>query len=263
LYSRIILWNRLFTFLVVVGLMAAIRSLYDRLERSRENLRAMSRHLVSLQEIERRRLASELHDCAGQQLAGLGINLDIVRSELHGAGVADSVRTRLTYCKSCIDDMVDWMRGALDELRPSLLDSLGLVPALQKFARDLPRRTALQANVEVSGAPRPLPHDLELALFRVVQESLMNASRHSGADRAEVLLDYSAERLVVTVTDHGRGFDAEAEPRTGRRGFGLLIMNERATAAGASLRIDSAPGHGTHVTVAASIPRELPAARAA
>ena len=250
-YSHIILWNRLFTFLVVVALMAAVRSLYDGLQRNGENLRAMSRHLVEMQEAERRRLSRELHDCAGQPLAGLAISLDIVRGELP-AGASDALRTRLSYCKACADDMMDWMRGALDELRPTMLDSLGLAPALRKLARELPHPAPFEATVKVAGEPWPLEHDVALALFRIVQESLVNASRHSGVPSVLVSLDYREASLTVVVEDLGRGFDPDRDRRAKPRGFGLLVMHERATAVGARLAVESAPGAGTRIVVEAA-----------
>jgi signal transduction histidine kinase len=242
------IFNRLFTFLVVVGLVAALRTLYDRLQRNTERLRAMSHHLVRMQEIERQKLARELHDSAGQQLAGVGISLDIVKSELPPA-VPEAVVTRLAYCKACVDDMVDWTRGTLDELRPTMLDSLGLVPAMQKLARDLPRLAGLEVSVTAQGDRYAMGHEEELAVFRIVQECLLNVSRHSGAPRASVFMDYRSGSLVVTVEDRGRGFEPGEDRRSTPRSFGLLIMHERATAIGARLDIDSSPGAGTRVTL--------------
>ena len=254
-YSSVILWNRLFTFLVVVALVAALRGLYERLQRSTANLRAMSQHLVRMQEVERHRLSNELHDCAGQPLAGLGISLDIACAELP-ASAPEALRTRLAYCKTCVDDMVDWMRGALEELRPTMLDSLGLAPALQKLARDLPRLAMLPATVAIEGNVRPIGRDLELAMFRIAQESLLNAGRHSGAREARVTLQYGRVSIRLTVEDRGRGFDPLEDRRAQPRGFGLLVMQERATAAGAVLVVESTPGKGTRVTAEAAIEDE-------
>src|SRR5207253_3566372 len=170
-------------------------------------------------EAERRRLSRELHDCAGQQLAGLGINLDIIKSELPAAS-SEAVRTRIEYCKTCVQDMVDWMRGALDDLRPTLLDSVGLVPALQKFALDLPRLAGVEAMIEVKGDPAPAGHDADLAIFRIVQESLINVSRHSKVPNAVVTMDYRTASVRVTIEDLGRGFDPQQDRRARPRGFG-------------------------------------------
>ena len=214
----------------------------------------------SMHEAERARLARGLHDSGGQPLAGLGISLDIASSELPAHAPA-ALRRRLAYCKSCVDEMVEWTRSALEDLRPTVLDELGLVPALHKLVREMPLMASFSTELRIEGEPRPLDRELELAVFRILQEALLNAGKHSGARSAEVRLAYATDHLRAQVMDRGQGFmprnplqNARAEPRAG--GFGLLIMEERAIAIGALLHVDSAPGRGTTVTLEVELPAE-------
>ena len=133
------------------------------------------------------------------------------------------------------------------ELRPTMLDDLGLVAALEAFAKQFAARTGVKVEVRVSRRPERLPPEVELVAFRVVQEALSNVARHSRATRAEVTLVAGTGALVVSVSDDGRGFDLPDALDSRERSLGLFGMHERASLVGGRLSLDSEPGRGTRV----------------
>lgn len=137
--------------------------------------------------------------------------------------------------------------GVLDDLRPPMLDDLGLGPTLRWVADDFSRRTEIPACVRVGGVARRIDPQNELALLRIVQEALTNVAKHAGARAVEITLTWQPEALQVEVADDGAGFDS-GSPR-GHAGLGIVTMRERILAAHGQLDIDSVPGRGTRVRV--------------
>jgi two-component system sensor histidine kinase UhpB len=207
------------------------------------------------QEAERHRVAGDLHDLIGQKLTALGINLDIVRQQMPQAG-ASTVAGRLHQIATLLEETIGAVRGVISDLRPQVLDEHGLSAALHQHAAEFEARTGLR--VEVSGAePRlPLPRDVAIALFRIAQEALTNAAKHSGASRARVRVRKSPAGVELMVEDDGCGLRemSEERPRDGR-GWGLRMMRERAEAVGGRLVLGAAHP-GTRVIV------EIPVSRA-
>lgn len=195
-----------------------------------ERLRQLSGRLITAQEEERARLARDLHDDASQRLALLAIELD----QLRAGELADSVRAL----------SADLHRMA-HQLHPAILDKLGLLPAARRFADELAARHGVAVDVTSHGWPEALPRSTALVLYRVVQEALQNAVKHSGAPRVMVSFRATPDELVLRVADAGRGFAPELveEPR----GLGLAGMRERLRLVGGGLRLESAPGEGTIV----------------
>jgi signal transduction histidine kinase len=212
------------------GLLAAVRAAQERLVLAREE--------------ERRRLRRDLHDGLGPALAGLTLQVDTVRN-LFSAGNADASLLRL---RSGIQDSVLDVRRIVEGLRPAALDDVGLVQAVRQLAAH-----HRQPAVEVVADPLPrLPAAVEVAAYRIIQEALANAVRHSRAQAVRVALDLPPDGLVLTVTDDGTGV---VTPRLD--GVGLGSMRERAEEIGGRFTIDAQPGCGT--TITATLPLAAPA----
>jgi PAS domain S-box-containing protein len=212
-------------------------------KRSEAALRALSRRLVQAEENERRRIARELHDRVGQNLSALNINLDILLGRL-GEG---ALRRRLEDSLKLVDATLQSIENVMADLRPALLDEYGLAAALAWYGEEYSQRTGIRVGVTAAEASRGLAPETAVALFRIAQEALNNAAKHSSATTIEVGLEESEGELVLSVRDDGRGFDPAAAPR-GR--WGMTTMRERAEAAGGRLVVDSAPGAGTIVRAA-------------
>ncbi len=210
-----------------------------------ERLARLSRQLLAAQETERRRVAHELHDEIGQLLTVVKLDLQTVLRQPGTTALAPALKEGM----ESIDRVVAQVRDLSLDLRPSMLDDLGLVPTLRWYVQRQAQR--LGAGIEVALSLPPalprLPGEIETACFRVAQEALTNTTRHAGATRIEVTLAAGERDLELTVHDNGSGFDAGAVRRRTAGGFGLLGMQERAELTGGQLTIISAPGQGTTV----------------
>jgi PAS domain S-box-containing protein len=201
------------------------------------DVRNLLDRLIAAQESERRLLADELHDLIGQNLTAFGIELGAVRAALPEPS------------RVCVEARLDAIRGVMSELRPPALEEFGLVPALLWYASVFGKRTGMDVSTSVSGRELRLPRDTELALFRIVQEALTNAAKHSGGARVQISLAENSGSIRLAIEDDGRGFADPVGARGARRGgWGLPEMRERAQAHGGSLRIEF-PGRGTRVIV--------------
>jgi PAS domain S-box-containing protein len=214
-------------------------------------MQEMARRLVQAHEAERYNIAGDLHDLLGQNLTALGINLDIVRSELP-ADVPAHLATRLARMKSLVDETIESVRIALKDLRPHTLEEYGLVAGLHSYANHFCNDRQFSVAVSTHGPERRMTPAVELALFRIVQEAVANAARHSGAPSVRVELNSETDRMRLVIEDDGRGFRTDVERRTRTRSLGLMLMQERADAAGVSLSVESSPGCGTRICVEVS-----------
>jgi PAS domain S-box-containing protein len=219
-----------------------------RLAQQSKRVRAVSRRLVEIQESERRRLSAELHDLLGQNLTALGINLDIVHGEL-SSKLPATVADRVMRMRAIVGEMVDTVRMVVSDLRPASLDSYGLAGALHSYAQIVADRTRFEVRISTHGTELRLEPEVELALFRIAQEALQNAAKHSGTTAAHIELSGEPEAVRMIVSDDGCGFRADVERRINFRGFGLMLMQERADAIGATLSTETEPGQGTRVVV--------------
>ena len=198
------------------------------------------RRAVEAQEAERARIARELHDEAGQVLTGLSLHLRAIEERERDP----DVRSSLAELRASVGAVSSGLRELITELRPSGLREHGLEGAVQRQAERLREATGISVDVAVSRLPA-LTHEVEVVVFRVVQEALTNVARHSGASHASVVASAHGGRLRIVVEDDGRGFDPAAP--TGR--LGLAGIRERIQMLGGALRIDSSPGAGTALTV--------------
>jgi signal transduction histidine kinase len=194
-------------------------------------------------ERERHRIARALHDEVAQLLAVVQLALEDVRGEVSAAA-----RPRFAEAIERIDEAGGRVRRIAHELRPSMLDDLGLVPALEFLAAGIGGRGGLEVAVESSAGGR-LPRAAETALYRIAQEALSNVVRHARARRAEIRLETPDRAVSLTVRDDGDGFDVERARRPGTPSLGLSGIEERVRALGGSFEIRSAPGAGTELRV--------------
>jgi len=226
-----------------------------------EQLTAMARKLVDVQESERRRLASELHDRVGQNLTAIGLNLDIVSRQIEsGAGTAERVALlgRLEDAAALVESTSDAVADVAAEMRPPMLDDLGLGPALRWHARGFSERTGINVVLRVPDESLRLPPEYELAGFRIVQEALVNVVRHARAQNVEIGFEEQGEECRLSVCDDGIG---PQNSRTGRadQGLGLITMRERAMAIGGRFEFGARSEGGTCVVV--TMPRAYAASR--
>jgi PAS domain S-box-containing protein len=219
----------------------------EKARRYAEEVRDLANRLVQAQEAERRRIADGLHDLIGQNLTALGIDLQALKQRLQSGGDLVS-GPRIDAMAALVDTTIDAIRDVMTDLRPAALEEFGLVPALRWYASQFGKRTGMKIVVRCEGSARRLPADRELALFRIVQEALTNAGKHSGGNAVEVSIAY-AQGVQLTVSDNGRGFPEREGARAARRGgFGLPTMRERAKALGGELRVEF-PQRGARVVV--------------
>ena len=230
---------------------------YAAVERTKRELQQLSARLLEVEEDGRRKLSRELHDEIGQTLALLQIEIS------HAAAMPTPSRERLERARALAERSVQSVRDISVLLRPALLDDLGLVPALQFLLESFLRRSGIACEFSEQGVEELLPDSVKTCVYRVVQEALHNCEKHSAASKVRVSLRQFPDWLMVEVEDDGRGFRAGGVtgPAVGplhSGGLGLLGMRERASIAGGSLVVDSAPGAGTRIAL--RIPLAGPAA---
>jgi signal transduction histidine kinase len=213
-----------------------------------ENLRFYIRQVTDAQEDERRRVARELHDETAQGLVGVARRLDALATSDLGEPEATAERLEEVYQR--IEELLQGVRRFSRDLRPSVLDDLGLLPAIEGLLAGL-EPSGIECQMEISGQRRRLAPDVELALYRIVQEALNNVKRHAKADRVVVAVEFEEDKLIVAVCDKGQGFEMPARvgdlALLGR--FGFVGMHERAQLLRGTLMVQAEPGRGTTVMV--------------
>jgi PAS domain S-box-containing protein len=225
------------------------RTTEERLRASREQLRALAAHLQAVREEEATRIARELHDQLGAALTGLNFEVSWIERQLKQPPTTEklkALRERVHGILELIDRTVGSIRAICLELRPAMLDQLGLATTIGWQAAEFQNRTGIRCLVS---GPDEVPADPEraTAIFRILQEILTNVARHAKASEVRIEIKELDGEVIVTASDNGRGFAPDASARQNR--FGLVGMKERAIAAGGSLEIVSAQDDGTTVTV--------------
>lgn len=209
---------------------------------------SVAHHVIRAQEEERRRLAREIHDGPAQLLANLVLRLDILERMM--GGDPEQVQAEMTGIKALVKESLRELRRSIVNLRPMVLDDLGLVPTLRGYLEALKEQTGLEAEVQVLGREQRLSSTAEAALFRVAQEAIHNAQRHGRCTQVIVRVEFGPNGVGMLVQDDGVGFDPEAAAQAaGESGFGLLHMRERVHLLQGEFRVVSAPGRGTKVRV--------------
>ncbi|MCC7447544.1 MAG: PAS domain S-box protein [Anaerolineae bacterium] len=216
--------------------------LYEDAQNERRRSETLSRRLLEAHEMERRNIAMELHDEIGQVLTGLRLMLDMYDDQ-PPAGVRD----KLSGAQAMVNDLIGQVRNLSLDLRPGMLDDLGLLPTLLWHVDRYTAQTGIQVECKYYGMQRRFDTAVETAAYRIVQEALTNVARYSHVDRVDVRVWANPTTLFVQVSDEGRGFDAEAVQRKGTSS-GLIGMRERAALLGGRLEIDTMPDGGTCIT---------------
>ena len=214
---------------------------------AKEALATINQRLLAAQDEERARIARELHDDVGQRLAVLQFNLDMLVQE----GQTSDVGGAMQEARAIVSDLAKDVHGFSHRLHPARLEYLGIVKAAAGLCREVGAQHDVQVNFQVDGASEEWPDRLSVCLYRVLQEALQNAVKHSRAAAIDVVLRRSRDEVELTIHDHGVGFNIET--LTGF-GLGLTSMRERLAAVNGELRIQSAPRHGTTVRVRLPLP---------
>jgi len=223
--------------------------LYTALRTEQDRLRALSSRLRQAQEAERTRIARELHDEAGQALTTVRLQLDYLESALPG-DLPQHLRRQVRDAKTLVGQTLEEIRRISIDLRPSLLDDLGLAPALRWQCDRLSRHTRLKVSFVSKQDTRRLAPQIETAVYRAAQEALTNITRHAEATSVDVILDYRHNRLYLTITDDGKGFSNAGDHAFG---LGLMGMRERLSAVGGSVHIDTQPEIGSTLFIEAPL----------
>jgi two-component system, NarL family, sensor histidine kinase DegS len=217
-------------------------------KRMREGTESYLREVTRIQEEERKRIARELHDDTAQSLAYLALELDSIINSPEIT--SSSILQRLKFLKQQTNNSLQEVRRFSHELRPGVLDQLGLISAIELLVDELNARNQFSIQFGVTGQERRFSNEEEQALFRIAQEALSNIRKHSQATKAEVNIKFTQNKIRLTIRDNGKGFqsskinDAMANGR-----LGLIGMKERAHLIGAVLSLKSAPDKGTRVSV--------------
>ncbi len=227
----------------IIGAMGFVRDITEHVN-AQERLQMLSRRLLTAQEQERRKLAIELHDEIGQVLTAVTLNLQSLHKEATQKG-----REQVEECVQIVQQAIQQVREMSINLRPSLLDDLGLQPALRWYLDQQMQRASLEIDLKCVVTKGQIPSDIETACFRIVQESVTNILRHAQARKVSVNIDLVQNTLSLEIRDDGVGFDmADARERAVQGlSCGLLGMQERAELLGGTLTIESTPGAGTRL----------------
>ena len=222
----------------------------DELRNSRHQLRALSARLESLREEERTRIAREIHDELGQMLTGLKMDLRWIEKkvgEIDGNPALNPVIDKAVEAGELADQTITAVQRIAAELRPGVLDQLGLFTALKHEAQRFQKRTNITCKVELPSRQPELPAQVATAVFRIFQETLTNVTRHAEATEVRVTFRGEGSRVILEVADNGRGMPADALRNP--KALGLLGMKERAAVLGGDVQFESGPGRGTTVTL--------------
>jgi signal transduction histidine kinase len=226
--------------------------LYQRLKLGRERYQTLLQHALTAQEEERKRIARELHDETSQALTSLTLNLQaaITKAETDGVEDADFI-SKLRKIQSLTVHTQNEISKLMKELRPTLLDELGLPAAISRYAKDSLESLGTKVFTESEGVEERLPTEVEVTLFRIAQGTIGNILEHAEAKNVSIRLECNASECVLDVKDDGKGFDVSKITRVdkGGRGAGLFTMKERARLVGGRCSIKSQPGKGTRIVV--------------
>jgi two-component system sensor histidine kinase UhpB len=226
-------------------LIDTMNSMLDGLEQYREQVRWLSRKVLTAQEEERLRIARELHDETAQSLTSLLIGLRV----LEKATSPREMSLRIAELRTETGRTLSEVRKMAVDLRPSTLDDLGLAAALQWYTDDFARRTRTSVSFHSVGLEKRLPDDVEVVVYRIVQEAMTNVAKHAEANHIDVSVGRDRNVVLASVADNGIGFDVDQIMSSRERGLGLFGMQERVSLVGGSLHLTSKLGEGTRVAL--------------
>ena len=225
------------------------RQLFNEAQTMQENLRNLSNKILHVQEEERKRISRELHDEVGQALTAISVTFATLKS--NGSAKSEIIQRQLSDSESLLQETMERVHRFARELRPAMLDELGLLPALRSLLNGFARRTGLRVRFQGNADAEKLDGDQKTVLFRVAQESLTNVAKHAKASRVDVSIRKVGNGICLEVKDDGKSF--QEKPETSNEGvgrLGLLGMQERARLVSGTLTIRAQPGKGTAIRVA-------------
>jgi two-component system, NarL family, sensor histidine kinase UhpB len=234
--------------------------LFKEAQAARRETQWLSSLVIQAQEKERKHISRELHDDVGQTLTAVSITLNGVNR--NGDGNAEASRLKLAEAQRLLQGIMATLHDFARELRPSVLDELGLLSAIRSAAHGVEEQTGLRVRLRGDPLAEQLSGEQKLALFRIVQESLGNVVRHTHAKRVKITLARTTAGVVLTVADDGKSFDATQRSSSRRKRLGLLGMQERARLANGKFTIRARPGKGTTVQVLIPVKPSAPSANA-
>jgi signal transduction histidine kinase len=227
---------------------------YQEMSQARAELRQLSARLLEAQEEERRLISRELHDEVGQALTGVLVEMANLSNLIRANKEEFALSQKANEIKRLLEGSIGVVRNMALLLRPSMLDDLGLVPALQWQAREASKRSGIWVKVAAGEVSEELPEDHKTCVYRIVQEALHNIVQHANARNVTITVAQEPDRLLLSIQDDGRGFNPPQE-----RGMGLIGMEERVSALGGRLMVESASGEGTLLRVALPLPQAVTA----
>ena len=239
-------WAWTVSLIIILGLSALAAYLQNsrkQLQAAKESQRYLGGMLIKAQEQERTRLASELHDDFSQRIALLALEMENVADAIQAS--AKEASERLRALSGAVTEIGADLHTLSHRLHSSTLENLGLVPGVSALCREFSAQTGIAIDFSSQDVPRTVPSDVALCLFRIVQETLRNVQKHSGATQAQVSLRMVDNKLVLSVGDKGRGFNVDERPD--KNGLGIRSMEERMRLIGGHFRIRSEPGNGAFV----------------
>lgn len=215
--------------------------------KSREELRALAQHLSNIREDERKNIARDIHDELGQILTSIKLNLGLLNRQIKTNGKISHnlISDELVSISELIDKSIKNIRKLISQLRPEYLDNLGLIPAVENYLEDFKNISGINCILNNSVENEKFDSSTSIILFRIVQESLTNVARHSKASKVSVNFTYQEGKLILTIEDNGVGFVSDKNLKI--KSFGLIGMQERASALGGSINIKSKLNKGTKV----------------
>ena len=233
------------------SLRASERTSNDLLEKSQlmqEKLRNLSRQLLTIQEEERRRISRELHDVIAQTLTGINMRLGALKAESHTN--VDQLREKITSTQHLVEESMDIVHRFASELRPTVLDDLGLIPALKSFMQGFMTDTGVRASLKTYAGIEQASGTVRTVLYRIAQEALTNVARHAKASHVEVYIQCLSGVIRMEITDNGQGFEVDGMACANKKNrLGLLGMRERVEMVGGTCAVESSPGQATIVRV--------------
>jgi signal transduction histidine kinase len=216
--------------------------------RLQEQLRHLSRRILSTQEEERKRISRELHDVIAQMLTGINVRLAILK--VAATANTKGISKKIAHTQRLVEKSVDIVNRFARELRPAALDDLGLIPALHTFMKTFMKETGIRVRATAFAGVEELSSAKRTALYRVAQEALTNVARHARATRVDVSIQRQANAVCMQIQDNGESFDVERALHSKKAGrLGLLGMRERMEMLGGCFEIKSSPGKGTAIKV--------------
>jgi PAS domain S-box-containing protein len=232
----------------VVGIQAIVRDITEE-RHLRQSMQYYVTRITEVQEAERKRISRELHDSTAQRLVGLSRRLDALIPK--AKKLTPEIAAEIENLYSMIDEILEEVRRFSQDLRPSILDDLGLIPAIEWLMDDAGTNNRIVTELKLHGKPYRLSPETEITVFRIVQETLNNIKKHARATQVKTDIDFSSDAITIIISDNGHGFSIPERPSnllmSGK--LGLVGMRERARLIGATLIVQSQPGQGTTVTL--------------